>query len=825
MSSMNTRAPTDLYSRTQNNSRVPTSSYNADEAPDDEQRIGTTTTSRFSNNNDLPYPNPDQYRSSNADDTPHDEVDDMNNTDDEDLSSLSKKKKVKDRPWQKSNEYNSIATTCEEDMDIIGVSNTVSPNYKSMMSKKTMSANLNSPVDVEDNYSYDDVSSRWNNHQSSPDEAKAATVNAVGIAATQLADRLDEDEFEEDESIDIDSSPHPHVQSKKSDVENEFPTPRKTSDHNRVRMEALNLLNLANNKENGGYLVRGDGESMKNMKQSSSTKHSAEMKKNRVQSALKGLSGGLGLDNNRRKYDKFTPDKMEYDKDDDDVMQDVNIANHVEYVKNNASTKFSENTSTSKNGSWGSRYSVDRHLMALHGGLSSREVLKNMEQGHYDDLNNNQKSMSLSATNMFKTSPHEQGDRWNVTQGARSAPTRQYRLWNTWIAAMRETVDKVVTKVSNLVPSKNESHTTLGSHRHMNHSSSSPTGIFTGLAVTKFLDKLSPTSRSAAMRSFTDPDDIHFSAQDDYVYDQKLKRQKLFTILVSSLVILVILIGVVAGASNRNRSGIAPSIYSDVGEELQFYVTSDVPHNMADEIKLTRELANLHPRDGDFLIHLGDVGDASVNMCTMSVYQDAADLLKQCPIPVFVIPGDNDWNNCPDPRSALEYWMDELNRFEDNFDKEENTNFPVVRRQLARTENFSFLHKGVLFMAFHLVDGKVQSESEWSLRIAEDVAWMDEEFNAHGVEEYRAVVILAHSAPTPKVGDFVWPLKKHLMNMKKPVLYIHANDADGMLEYNPFPEDVPRLTVVRLEKGYKVSPTRISIETGPKPFKFEVNRK
>lgn len=166
------------------------------------------------------------------------------------------------------------------------------------------------------------------------------------------------------------------------------------------------------------------------------------------------------------------------------------------------------------------------------------------------------------------------------------------------------------------------------------------------------------------------------------------------------------------------------------------------------------------------MVHLGDIGNADGSMCTLNIYtRDPAALLKQSPIPVFVlVPSDNNWNNCQGPNTVLSYWMDELNRFEDNLDMEENTNFPSVRRpHLSQTENFSFLQKGVLFIAFHLVDGTVvQSESEWSLWITEDVAWMDEELNAHGIKEYRAIVtMMSHAAPTPsKIGGFVWPIMK-----------------------------------------------------------------
>jgi hypothetical protein len=60
-----------------------------------------------------------------------------------------------------------------------------------------------------------------------------------------------------------------------------------------------------------------------------------------------------------------------------------------------------------------------------------------------------------------------------------------------------------------------------------------------------------------------------------------------------------------------------------------------------------------------------------------------------------------------------------------------------------------------------------------------------------------------------------------LMKMNKPVLYLHANDGEGMLEYNPYPDDLPKLSVVRMEKGYKAPPTHVTIESGPHPFKFK----
>ncbi len=850
MSSLNARAPTDLHSQREQPSSLssssasilPTISYDED-APDDEQSHHLSIKSTSSNNSN----NSSQYKQKQP-----------MSSDVNDIDLVSKKKKIKDRPWKKAKEYDSILTS-EEDVNVIGVSSVVSPtaangeNYSdsdddSHFEKRGQSGKTKLAAD--DDFSFDDVSSRWSNQRSTSGEVRAANNKAVGLAATKLAEKYDNYDEEDDDNHDDDD----FEDNVKLSTTNDLATPQKQSDHTRVRMEALNLLNLANNKDSiGGYLVKND--SIKHMKvetsMSPNRQNQVEKGKNgkvsRVQSALQGMGVGMGIglekrSRGRNNYDKFTLDKMEYDEQ-DAAMETVGV--DVDDVENVTmeEMEYGQTSPAQKKrsaGTWGSRYSIDRHMMALHGGLSTKQVLSNMDRDHYNALNKNKGLENTSATNLYKTSPHEDDARWNVASGARSSLNggdSRPRLWNTWIATMKDTMAMVMDKIS-VVDKKNtryandNPHATLGSHRRADHSSS-PKGIFTGLAVTQFLDKLSPRSRSDAERKLAGgypDDDVNFSATDDYIYDQKLRRKRMVSFLLLLLVGLAALVGIVVGVSKGlSRSGEVGASYMDVGEKVQFYVTSDVPFNTADETKLSRELAELSPENGEFLIHLGDVGDASVNMCTLGVYQDAAALLKESPVPVFVLPGNNDWNDCPDPRSALSNWMDELNRFEENFVKDDNdgddvNNLPLVRRQLARNENFSFLHKGVLFIAFHLVDGRVQSESEWSLRIAQDVAWMDEVLNVHGVEEYRAIVIMAHAAPTPKIGDFIWPMKESLSKIHKPVLYLHANDGGGMLKYTPYPEELPRFTVVRMEKGYIASPTQITIEHGPRPFRYHTGK-
>jgi hypothetical protein len=81
------------------------------------------------------------------------------------------------------------------------------------------------------------------------------------------------------------------------------------------------------------------------------------------------------------------------------------------------------------------------------------------------------------------------------------------------------------------------------------------------------------------------------------------------------------------------------------GKTTTFYVMADVPYDSDEETKLTRDLEGL-PGDAAFVIHLGNIQDASVTLCPEYAYEDASQVLKTSPAPVFMLPGENDWNNC-----------------------------------------------------------------------------------------------------------------------------------------------------------------------------------
>ena len=839
---MNTRAPSSSLTDNGNGrangngkSMIMTSAYD-EEGPDDELIISSKPRIISPDKKSLIV----QQKQGQDSTVEHDDDKD-NDDDDDDLSydrssSFQKKKLNNNRPWNQTKQHDALLET--DDLDICGVHKVVSP---SSSPNALPYPDAQTPIladDDDDDISYDattamaanismeeeqeldpTVPSRWTNHTpSTPEEIRSAHVKGISLAAERAAmadlNSSSDMELDDDLSRDGDDTSRKSEQSRKSN-------------HEQVRMEALKLLEMANHTgEKGRYIVKDDfapsgAPKFKNMKVQGKEKSSA----------LRGL--GLSTFTNRKHrslYDKVGVGLGDHEIDTrrEDVFTTNPVTSpikgeldDVEICEEMNSLEDGEGACASDKKTWGSRYSIDRHLRALNGGLTSQQVLSKMDRDHYNKLNQN-----TSANKMCKTSPHEdENDRWDVS-GGRKGEQHKNRLWYTLVESVKETFANVATSYENR---------TAAQWRSADHSSQKR-GIFTGVAMTNFLDRLSPKSRENASeggsgRAFgwkninlvdnsRELPDMNFSPDDDISYARRQRRKNVFWLVVLILS-LITLFSVIGTSVHKAKAGRIGSGFISVGEEIKFYVTNDVPFNKADETKLSRDLNGLHPRDGDFLIHLGDISKASTSLCTFSVYDDAATLLKQSPLPVMVLPGDNDWNDCPMPEAAFDYWMEKLNRFERNFDPESFSSFPTVNRQIGRDENFAFLQKGVLFIAIHLVDGTVQSEREWSLRDGENLQWVEEQLDLYELDEYRAIVMLGHAGYSSKVGDFFWPVMDDLKRVNKPVLYLHANDGDGMIEYHPV-EDFRKFTAVRMEKGSKVAPTQITVGGGAKPFSFDI---
>eukprot|EP00913_Durusdinium_trenchii_P022852 g21456.t1 len=172
----------------------------------------------------------------------------------------------------------------------------------------------------------------------------------------------------------------------------------------------------------------------------------------------------------------------------------------------------------------------------------------------------------------------------------------------------------------------------------------------------------------------------------------------------------------------------------------------DVPYAPKEDKLLPRQIAEL-PTSAEFVIHVGDIKQG-VTPCDEAVYIKVAGMLARSKVPVFIIPGDNEWNDCVDPAQAWLHWKKHFMRFDRRWRHRLG-----VFRQLEREENFSFVRGKVLFIGLNLVGGQVQDAAEWKRRHAENLEWTQRNIKQFGAA-VGSVVVFGHARPAPIHSDF-----------------------------------------------------------------------
>lgn len=327
----------------------------------------------------------------------------------------------------------------------------------------------------------------------------------------------------------------------------------------------------------------------------------------------------------------------------------------------------------------------------------------------------------------------------------------------------------------------------------------------------------------ASRSSLPDPPSRRSMTSSNYEDERRMKRR----ILATGIIIMAIIVAIVAaivtsqgggdGDSDSNVDNSVKEATYEVGEQVTFYVVANVPFSDDEEDKLQNELMSIS-NDAEFVVHLGNIHKASESQCKDSSYQRASSILQKSAAPLLLIPGNNDWNDCPHPQQAWLSWQKYFGRFEDMF-----THDFVVDRQLGREENFAFLQGGILFLGIHLVPGKVQHLKEWNTRHVENIRWTEKKMNEYAANAFRAVVIFGHASPTfYKTQDYFWGILDEVKEVGKPVLYMHANEpSDGSWrEYQPF-SDTSMFTAVQVEEGGSSEPVRVTVKFGSNPFIFD----
>lgn len=243
---------------------------------------------------------------------------------------------------------------------------------------------------------------------------------------------------------------------------------------------------------------------------------------------------------------------------------------------------------------------------------------------------------------------------------------------------------------------------------------------------------------------------------------------------------------------------------------IKFSVMGDTPYSISDARKLKHQIAHLNP-ESEFVIHLGDI-KTGITACSDSWYQKVADILRQSPKRLFIIPGDNEWNDCYNPPDAWKLWT----RYFLHFDKQWTNSLHVVRDK-RHPENFAFMSNGVLFVGINIVGGKVLDPIQWSVQDRDNIQWIQSQVQDH-IRSISTLVIFGHALPSRTHRTFFIMLNQMAFSLEKPILYLHGDGHKWIKDYPFMAKNVLR---VEVEHGGSANPVTVVITKDPdEPFVF-----
>lgn len=612
------------------------------------------------------------------------------------------------------------------------------------------------------------TSDRWAQYEKDEatlrNESNAATGQAVLSAAVRAADRASA-EYDVDDRMSNAGASLPHAEELRASKSGSssgfsFASNRKTRRTNEEeivydthdRVRAEALQLLE---------IADDMSGVKKTNSGGFTTDPVSPARRRVPSKLSGLDFTSGRSSASTRASQSSAHDQRYTMDDVDVEEEEDDMVEVVAMQNTVGRQSSSMTDDSNSkSSWSSRYSVNQSLMALTTGYSdTKDILDTMDTTE-------QRRMDKSARNMFRTSPHQAQKSPKVFGNGFSFTAKNY--------------------FSRKEPA-NEKNVNL---------------------KTVWMDvDLQSNGRSL-------PSPPYASKQRGPVsLEQARKRRRIFICAIGALVMIIIVAAVLGSkAGDFGKSGSASALVDP--NAVKFYVTGDIPYDANQENKLIRDIDTV-PVDADFMLHLGNIQDASVTLCPQQAYIGARAILRASPVPVFVLPGPNDWNNCPDPDVAFADWKENLGYFERNF-----VHHFGVTHQLGNEENFGFLEKGVFFIGLHLVSGRKHDKEAWRVRHAKNVRWVEEQLANVPKDKYRALIFLANARPSQQHEDFFSEIFDDVNALGKPVLYVHANAGSGNFEqYKPF-QEASNLLAVQVPSGGSNPPLKVAVGEGKNPFVF-----
>jgi chitodextrinase len=245
------------------------------------------------------------------------------------------------------------------------------------------------------------------------------------------------------------------------------------------------------------------------------------------------------------------------------------------------------------------------------------------------------------------------------------------------------------------------------------------------------------------------------------------------------------------------------------GQPITFSVIGDIPYDGKEDLFL--EYVDDHNRKSSsrLFFHVGDIKSQS-DACPEFHYEQTFDILTRLAVPSFIVPGDNEWNDCADPDAAWALWETWFTDFEQNF-----CGPPAVEAQAVRHENFAFVRNGVLFVGLNLVGGSSPDRDERDERLQDDADWVEVQFTSKA-SQVRAAVLLAHAERSGSRDLFFDQFDASAAAFGKPVLFIHGDTHDWAYNTGWGAPNVSRISIERNDP-----PLEVTVSLLASPFSFE----
>lgn len=224
---------------------------------------------------------------------------------------------------------------------------------------------------------------------------------------------------------------------------------------------------------------------------------------------------------------------------------------------------------------------------------------------------------------------------------------------------------------------------------------------------------------------------------------------------------------------------------------INIYIVGDTPYH-PDELPILESRTKKLPTDADVLVHLGDIKRGNGASCALKHYTSVAKELHRSHAPVFIVPGDNDVNDCKRFDEGWNNWAETfLSQAQLPENRWDTSNIGPIKRQRG-TANFAFVYKRALIIGVDVPGGAPHDRSWWYQHYKTTLNFVMNQVENYTVSNHKesthhAILILGHGRPQTNNKNFFRPLKSQLSNNSKVdmdrVLYVHGDGHKPQTNY------------------------------------------